>query len=490
MTLDQIQTRIEEYFDDHPERLFILKSLFVVFAIILLRFVFSRFLLILIVIFAPFISLMIRSITVSDKGFLGYLRENFTFISAPYVEQDKRRKEIPWVTYGLILVNVLTFYFVQTPVNSTFINNDFVFLPRTVTWWNAPLSMVTAMFLHADTFHLWGNMLFLWATGTMVEKRIGPMYFSMAYLITGLVSQFCFLIVNGFFLTEDVRVIGASGAIAGIMGIFMVRCYFKTMVFPLPLLGVIPFINIKVRLNSLVVIGYYFALDLSGGMGQVSGISLGNVAHWGHLGGMATGILLALRMKLADGAVEERHLEIGGEVLQDGVLSSAACEKGISLNDAERSLRSVLKKNPDNPEALIQLARIRSHFHAYEDQKPLYQRGIVLYMQSQPDEAIAVYREYFSKYRDIVEPAVQYRIIGILYQQGELDLAAYSLEIMLKLPDLSSDIREKALYQYGRILEEMGLRDVAEHHCRQFLIEFPGSAFTDKVNFRLNSEAT
>jgi len=137
------------------------------------------------------------------------------------------------------------------------------------------------------------------------------------------------------------------------MGIFAVRCYFKSMIFPIPILGIFSLIlpiSLKVRLNSLVIIGLFFLADLSGGINQISGTGTSMIGHWCHLGGMISGMVLAGFLKLGEGAVEERHLEIGIK----------ASGSAVGYGDGEQSLRKVLERSPDNCEALLALARIKS----------------------------------------------------------------------------------------------------------------------------------
>jgi len=81
-------------------------------------------------------------------------------------------------------------------------------------------------------------MTFLWVVGTAVERRVGGKTFSWLYLFTGLVGGLVYILVEFIFHGRAGHALGASGAIAGIMGVFAVRCYFKSMIFPVPILGI------------------------------------------------------------------------------------------------------------------------------------------------------------------------------------------------------------------------------------------------------------
>ena len=242
------------------------------------------------------------------------LREHITFFPVMRSEGERRTEVKPWVTYGIIFANVLIFYGFEMNVPPELITDNLVFLPHKPDFFNVPLSAFTAMFLHGSGGHLWGNMTFLWVVGSAVERRVGWKTFSWLYLLTGLIGGFVFILVEFLFHGRAGHALGASGAIAGIMGIFAVRCYFKSMIFPVPILGIFSLIlpiSLKIRLNSLVIMALFFLSDLSGGIEQITGESGSMIGHWCHLGGMISGMLIAGYLKLGEDAVEERHLEIG-----------------------------------------------------------------------------------------------------------------------------------------------------------------------------------
>jgi hypothetical protein len=321
-------------------------------------------------------------------------------------------------------------------------------------------------------------MVFLWVVGTVVERRIGGRRVLLLYLITGLMATFSFILVNFLATGEPGHILGASGSIAGIMGVFAVRCYFKSMVFPLPILGIFSLIfpiSFKVRLNSLVIIGLFFFMDLSGGIGQITGQNVSNVGHWAHIGGMLAGIGLAFFLKLGEGAIEERHLEIGAK----------AAVSSVGYGAGEHSLRIALERNPENAEALLHLARIKSKFTPSEEGSDSYRKAIRLLIAASPEQAAEVYQEYYKKYMTGVEPEVQYRLAGIYYRKKDFDMAARCLESIVNTKDAPADIRERALYQYASILDEMGLAEVARDFFEQFLAGFPESGAVPKVKLKL-----
>jgi membrane associated rhomboid family serine protease len=147
------------------------------------------------------------------------------------------------------------------------------------------LSTVTAMFLHGGWLHLLGNMLFLFVFGNNVEDRLGRLRFLLAYLAWGIVATYVFALPNAG--SESV-VIGASGAIAGVLGAYLVM-------FPrAKVLSLVPFLLfLPLRLPAWLVLGFWFVVQalFSGGATIAEG---GGVAYLAHVAGFVAGILWAL----------------------------------------------------------------------------------------------------------------------------------------------------------------------------------------------------
>lgn len=145
---------------------------------------------------------------------------------------------------------------------------------------SAPLTLITSMFMHADALHLAGNMLFLWIFGDNVEDSMGHWRFLAFYLICGTVGALLHAAINP---TSTVPMVGASGAISGILGAYFV-------LHPRVKLWVMVLIAIPVKLPTFVVLGIWIALDILNGLGSGSADSV--TAYWAHIGGFVTGALL------------------------------------------------------------------------------------------------------------------------------------------------------------------------------------------------------
>lgn len=466
------------YFEQHEEQAFIAKAILTVIAIIFIKEYLSGLLAIIIFLFPVIFLIYIRmKAAVEGKSSYELLKENITFLPLMYTEGERKREMKPWVTYSIILIDVLIFYGYEIRVDPESLN-DLVFLPHDPNLWNVPISAVTSMFLHGSGGHLWGNMTFLWMLGTVVERRVGHLRFLWLYLVTGLLGGLAFVLVEFLFNGRAGHILGASGAIAGIMGVFAIRCYFKSMVFPLPILGIFSLIlpiSLKVRLNSLVIIGLFFLMDLSGGIGQITGVE-SQVGHWAHLGGMISGMLIAgLFLKLGDMAIEERHLEIGLK----------ASEAKVGFEGGEKSLSIALERNPDNAETVLALARLKTKFNTVPEGKELYERAMRLLVTPHPQEAAEVYKEYYRKYLAGVEPQLMYRIAVVMERNFDMEWASRAYEMLLKEPSATPETRQRVLYQSAALLDKMDHKEASVNLYGQFLKEFPDAPAAPKVRLRL-----
>lgn len=474
----QIPTTVMEdlraYFTQHQEQAFLLKAFLTIALIVFVREYMSGFLFWLIILFPVVFLVYVRLEAAStDQSPTELLAQHITFMPVMYTDEERKREGTTWVTYGLIFINILIFYGYEIHADAQTLD-QLVFIPLEPNAVNVPFSLFSSMFLHANGAHLWGNMLFLWAVGTVVEKRIGWGKFLVCYLVAGIMASLLSALIVGLFFHEAVHGLGASGAIAGVMGIFAVRCYFKSMVFPLPILGIFSLIlpvSLKVRLNSLVIIGLFFLADLSGGIGQITGENQSNIGHWAHIGGMLCGIILAMLSKLGEDAIEERHVEIGRQNIN----------KRGDLYAAEASLRLALQKNPDNAETMLLLAQLVSKFRATDEGEQLYRKALPKLSQTRPKEAMEAFREYYKRYLKGVDCQTLMRLSGLYQQQNDFEWSGRCLEFLVEDPAAPQPVREKALFRCARAKEAAGNVDAAEHYYRQLLEAFPQSPLAGKV---------
>ncbi len=454
--------KLQIYFQRHQEQKFILKALGLIILLKVLENAFFIWWIAILFLSPILIFSLLRIIAIhQDKSTFRVVLENLTFIPSPYLENDKRKKLFPWVTYCLVLTNVLVFYLV-TPVLPEQVFDNLAFVPADTTFINILTAQISCIFLHADAWHLWGNMAFLWALGGATEDRIGHgMLFSL-YLASGVFGNLLFLIVGGFINDGIPQLIGASGAISGLMGVYAVRCYFKTMVFPFPVLGFFSYIfpiNLKVRMNALVVVGLFFWADLSGGMNQVMGTDDSNIAYWCHLGGLITGAILAYKMKIGQAAIQERRL--------DTARNGLGRQNWMDQDTGEEALREYLTEAPNDTEALLLLARNLSKYRLPAEGKDLYQKAIQHLLGTDLNQSVEIFKEYFDKYQTPLKPDLQIRLAALVERSGNLDLATRALESLLERAELADEMFEKCLFHCSRLCKKMGLDEASEIYAER-----------------------
>ena len=205
----------------------------------------------------------------------------------PIGDDNTSRRTVPVVTYGLIALNVL-FFFVEISGGEPFIRQWSVVPRRLIA---DPASdfptIFTSMFMHAGWLHLGSNMLYLWIFGDNVEDRFGHIMFLIFYLLCGIAAT---LAQVAFSSGSSVPNLGASGAIAGVLGAYILlfpRGQVKVMMGR----GVIP-------MPALVVIGLWIVLQLVSGFGSISdSAESGGVAYMAHIGGFVAGLILTFLLR-------------------------------------------------------------------------------------------------------------------------------------------------------------------------------------------------
>jgi membrane associated rhomboid family serine protease len=207
------------------------------------------------------------------------------------LRDDAPRSTTPFVNYFLIGLNVVVFLFELTlrPRAQAAFEMQFGFVPYRMDEWlagEAPAAVAiapafTSMFLHASWMHLLGNMWFLFIFGDNVEDRLGHFRYLISYLVCGLGAMLTHWVFN---LHSTLPSLGASGAIAGVLGAYFllfpsarVLTWFGLFVFWLP---------------AWLVLGYWFVLQfLSGAATSITyARQMGGVAFWAHVGGFVTGM--------------------------------------------------------------------------------------------------------------------------------------------------------------------------------------------------------
>src|SRR5579875_121377 len=194
------------------------------------------------------------------------------------------RRFTPGMTIFLICANTLLFFYeISLPLyaRDRFIEH-YALIPDQLH----ATTLVTSMFLHGGWLHLIGNMWFLWVFGSHIEDLMGPAKFLIFYLIIGIASAMVQFAAN---MGSPVPTIGASGAIAGVMGAFLIvypRVRVVTLIF------IFVFIT-TVDIPAAFMLLYWFLLQLISGLGAMTSVTMAQgIAWFAHVGGFLAGILL------------------------------------------------------------------------------------------------------------------------------------------------------------------------------------------------------
>ncbi|WP_376795231.1 rhomboid family intramembrane serine protease [Thermogemmatispora sp.] len=228
----------------------------------------------------------------------------------PFQDFPGPRRHLPWVTWGLILINVLVFLY-ELSLGSRADELIFAYgvvpvalvhgLPQTALVqthlaFQTPepvyFTLITSQFLHAGWLHIGGNMLFLYVFGDNVEDRLGHFPYLCFYLLCGIVAGVAQAVA---FPDSTIPSIGASGAIAGVLAAYLV-------LFPLAGVRTVIFIFFFftiVTLPAIVLIGLWFLLQLFDGVASLAQVQqgMGGVAYLAHVGGFLTGLIITLLLR-------------------------------------------------------------------------------------------------------------------------------------------------------------------------------------------------
>lgn len=230
----------------------------------------------------------------------------------PLGDDNSDRLITPYVNYVLIVINILVFVFLQGMGPSDFTykfstvpkeivtGQDQVTEPHVVedpatgrrfkvpgllpTPVSVYLTLITSMFMHGGIAHIAGNMWFLWIFGDNIEDDMGHLRYTIFYLLTGVIASLCHVFMNTTGESALIPGLGASGAISGVMGAYLVlHPQRRVRVVLLRLMTVVP---------GYAAVGMWFLFQVINGLGLLGG-KTGGVAYAAHIGGFIAGLALA-----------------------------------------------------------------------------------------------------------------------------------------------------------------------------------------------------
>jgi membrane associated rhomboid family serine protease len=230
------------------------------------------------------------------------------------ISDENPGKTIPYVTYALIVLNVLAYIYDRmgahgmignlwdySMIPASVIKNTPITLPFQELYGNTVtvtqvvhhglnpqwLTIFTSMFMHGSLMHIGGNMLYLWIFGNNIEDALGHVKFLIFYLMAGALAALAHIASNP---SSIITTVGASGAIAGVLGAYL-YLYPRNRVKTLVTLG---WFWDVVEIPAYYVLGAWFVLQVVNGAVGWGGLQGGGVAYWAHVGGFVAGVVLIL----------------------------------------------------------------------------------------------------------------------------------------------------------------------------------------------------
>jgi membrane associated rhomboid family serine protease len=198
----------------------------------------------------------------------------------------------PYVTYALLAANILVFALTWSLESQPRARAEFYFDWALIPALNSPVTFISSTFLHAGFMHLAGNMLFLWIFGDNMEDKMGHIGFLIFYLLGGVGAGLAQVMTDP---GSNVPIVGASGAIAAVMGGYL-------LLFPRAKVDILLILIVFFKVFSIpawVMLGLWFALQLFSGV--TTDLTGGGVAYWAHAGGFVVGAILTIPIWLHEG---------------------------------------------------------------------------------------------------------------------------------------------------------------------------------------------
>lgn len=397
----------------------------------------------------------------------------------PYATERPRR-HVPFVTYVLVLANAAVYLLFELPYWGQGGEGvgPFGFVP------GRPESsaLLISMFSHAGFMHLASNMLFLWLFGSVVEDVLGPLLFLGFYFGGQMGATLLDVSMARAFEPGSLGIprVGASGAIAGILGLSAV-CFSRVRVRVLYFFGYFLIWRAGVaRVPAWLFLGAWLMLQLVSGFVATSvaastGQSVGGVAYWAHIGGFGAGMVGALVLALP-GKIR-RHDLLGGVIYDTG-----------DLHQRHEDLHEVVRRSPEDAAAWLALARSNEAYGFFSDAVTAYVRAAELFLaRREPERAARAYQEVLHYDPGFTFPAAaQFDIALGFAHAGEYLQSRAALDRLLQAYPTSPEA-EIALVRAAEMAERMGERAAAVDYLRELLRRYPYSAWRDYAREKMRA---
>ena len=208
----------------------------------------------------------------------------------PY-KDDNPRVLIPFVTYFIIGLNILVFIYQYFIIQGAQLSENFIYTYALIPANPSILTIFSSMFMHGGFTHIIFNMWFLWIFGDNIESVLGHKKYLLFYFLCGIGAGLSQIQIDP---ESTIPMVGASGAIAGVLGAYLFRFPRATVHVLVILIIFITFI----RVPAMIVIGFWFLSNLTAGIGTLGIEQTGGTAWFAHIGGFISGVLFNYLFKI------------------------------------------------------------------------------------------------------------------------------------------------------------------------------------------------
>ena len=376
------------------------------------------------------------------------------------------RQRVPWATFSLMTINIALIGYTLGDPDAI---NNAGFIPLDPSIWRWFISL----FLHAGIFHLAGNMLFLWLFGTVVEDVLGPAMFLIFYFGGGACATLLDWSVSSAFTPVDLSMprIGASGAIAGIMGVSAI-CFMRTKVhtfylFTYFLMFKMGTVDIPVAwFGGLWVVWEVVQGFIMTSLASTLDVPVGGVAHWAHVGGFVFGLATALALRL-------RH-----RISQADILSGVASAEDTTgyYSQAGALEQVVQQQQTEDPETWLALGQAQEAENK-ERAAEAYSKALQLFLQQRKfpraAEVYSIIKEYAKA--ETLPKGVFFDLACALEDSGRF-FEAYPIFLLAAHEQAGTPRAETALIRAGEIArQELKSPEKAAEAYRMLIDNYPES---------------
>lgn len=395
----------------------------------------------------------------------------------PYAT-DRARKRIPYATYSLIGVNILTYLGLHTlgsPADVAAAQMTLGFIPAHGSWH----SVFTSMFVHVNATHLFTNLLFLWVFGSLVEDTLGVALFLTLLFGSQLGANLLHASVVQYVGSATVAkpVIGASGAVAGLLGLAVIRLYRTRVRIAYWVVVKAGVIEVAAWIWIAVWVGYEAYTGVISLAAERTGVGgADQVAHFAHLGGFAFGVVCALMMRLRT----EGHEEYLLEQLRRDPLS-------VSGYSVVRELQQLARKDANVPEVHHALAKQYLLERKYDLAGHAYLRAVDCYLRRADRAAAAeAYEELTGCYPEcLLNLRNQFGIALALEQEGRYSLAVNVFDRLATAYPETHEAQIALMRAAVLCVEQLADHQSALRYLERLVADYPHGPWSDQARRQL-----